>query len=230
MPLSNGQNGKPVSEGGNKMVVRRTQAMIDDSAIHPTRALIIAEASEIMKRNFVASFHIDDLLAATGLTRGAIYHHFKNVEEVIDSALAAIYVEGMNQNIELVKNVLGSAKTFEQFKDGVFKANEMYVNNDLLQVVRKLRAYAMASSATAGELAATIARAQQNLTNEYVAVISEAQKQGWTRSDIQPEALAVFIQAYSFGIIIDDVSENHLDKNAWSKMIESFFEKCVFKD
>jgi AcrR family transcriptional regulator len=123
MPLSNGQNGKPVSEGGNKMVVRRTQAMIGDSAIHPTRALIIAEASEIMKRNFVASFHIDDLLAATGLTRGAIYHHFKNVEEVIDSALAAIYVEGMNQNIELVKNVLGSAKTFEQFKDGVFFTN-----------------------------------------------------------------------------------------------------------
>jgi hypothetical protein len=135
-----------------------------------------------------------------------------------------------NQNIELVKNVLGSAKTFEQFKDGVFRANEMYVNNDLLQVVRKLRAYAMASSATAGELAATIARAQQNLTDEYIAVISEAQKQGWTRSDIQPEALAVFIQAYSFGIIIDDVSENHLDKKSWSTVIESFFEKCVFKN
>ena len=230
MPLLNRQNGKPVPEGGIKMVVRRTQAMIGDSAVHPTRALIIAEASEIMKRNLVASFHIDDLLAATGLTRGAIYHHFKNVEEVIDSALAAIYVEGMNQNIELVKNVLGSAKTFEQFRDGVFRANEMYVNNDLLQVIRKLRAYAMASSATSGELATTIARAQQNLTTEYVAVISEAQKQGWTRSDIQPEALAVFIQAYSFGIIIDDVSENHLDKKAWSTVIESFFEKCVFKN
>lgn len=210
------------------MVVRRTQAMLEVSAIHPTRALIISAASEIMKKNLTASFHIDELLAATGLTRGAMYHHFKNVEEVIDSALAAIYVEGINQNIELVQQVLGSATTFEQFRDGVFKANQMYVNNELLIVVRKLRAYAMAASATSGDLAITIAKEQQNLTNEYVAVIAAAQKQGWTRSDISPEALAVFIQAYSFGIIIDDISDTHISKKAWSRMIENFYENCVF--
>jgi AcrR family transcriptional regulator len=219
---------RPVVKVGIQMVVRRNQEMLDGGAVHPTRSLIIAAASNIMKKNLVASFHMDDLLAATGLTRGAMYHHFKNVEDVIDSALAAIYVEGINQNIELVKSVLGSAKTFEQFRDGVFKANQMYVNNESLKVVRKFRAFAMATSTTSGELATTIAKKQRNLTNEYVVVISAAQKQGWTRSDIEPEAVAIFIQAYSFGFIIDDVSENHIEKKTWSTIIESFFENCVF--
>ena len=59
-------------------------------------------------------------------------------------------------------------------------------------------------------------------------MITEAQRRGWVQEDLDVNSLAVFIQAYSFGIIIDDVSETHIKHDSWALLIESFFEKCVY--
>ena len=213
---------------GRFMVVRRTQEMRRDGTVHPTRALIVECAVQLVKKKGVAEFHIDDLLEATGLTRGAIYHHFENVERVLESALLAVYVEGINGNITQVRQTLASATTFNEFRSGIVEANRLYVKNIKLREMRKLRAHAMATTATSVELASALAKEQQKLTDEYVAVITEAQRRGWVQEDLDVSSLAVFIQAYSFGIIIDDVSEAHIKHDSWAHLIESFFEKCVY--
>lgn len=210
------------------MVVRRTKQMRAEGIIHPTRDLIVATAATIMKEKGVGALHIDDILEQTELSRGALYHHFKNVDEIIENALLFTYAEGINANIEFVRNVLASAKTAEQFRKGIFAANVAYARNEQLREVRKLRAHAMATTATAEELKNALAHEQQRLTNEYINVITEAQKNGWVRTSLDPFALATFIQAYSFGVIIDDVSESHVDADKWIAIIEEFYNTCVF--
>lgn len=210
------------------MVVRRTKQMRAEGIIHPTRDLIVATAATIMKEKGVGALHIDDILEQTGLSRGALYHHFKNVDEIIESALLATYAEGIDANIDFVRNVLASAQTAEEFRKGVFAANVAYARNEQLRNVRKLRAHAMATTATAEELKEALAHEQQRLTDEYIKVISEAQKNGWVRTSLDPLALATFIQAYSFGFIIDDVSASHVHSDKWIAIIEEFYNTCVF--
>lgn len=199
-----------------------------EGMIHPTRDLIVATAATIMKEKGVGALHIDDILEQTDLSRGALYHHFKNVDEIIESALLFTYAESINANIESVHNVLASAKTADEFREGVFAANVAYAHNQQLREVRKLRAHAMATTATAEALQEALAREQQRLTNEYINVISEAQKNGWVRASLDPLALATFIQAYSFGFIVDDVSESHVNTDKWIAIIEEFYNACVF--
>lgn len=199
-----------------------------EGIIHPTRDLIVATAATIMKEKGVGALHIDDILEQTDLSRGALYHHFKNVDEIIESALLSTYAEGINANIDFVRNVLASAKTADEFRKGVFAANVAYAHNQQLREVRKLRAHAMATTATAEALKEALAREQQRLTNEYINVISEAQKSGWVRASLDPLALATFIQAYSFGFIVDDVSESHVNTDKWIAIIEEFYNACVF--
>ena len=210
------------------MVVRRTKQMRAEGMLHPTRDLIVATAATIMKEKGVGALHIDDILEQTELSRGALYHHFKNVDEIIESALLATYAEGINANIEFVHNVLASAKTADEFRKGVFAANVAYAHNQPLRDVRKLRAHAMATTATAPELKEALAHEQQRLTDEYIKVIIEAQKNGWVRESVDPLALATFIQAYSFGVIVDDVSESHVHADKWIAIIEEFYNTCVF--
>lgn len=210
------------------MVVRRTKEMRAQGEIHPTRDLIVETAATIMKQKGVGALHIDDILQQTGLSRGALYHHFKNVDEIIESALLATYAEGINANIEFVRNVLASSKTLQDFRKGIFEANVMYVRNEPLRDLRKLRAHAMATTATAPVLRDALAQEQQRLTDEYIIVITQAQKNGWVRTSLDPLALATFIQAYSFGVIIDDVSESHVDADKWIAIIEEFYNTCVF--
>lgn len=212
------------------MVVRRTREMREQGSAHPTRALIVDTAASIMKEKGVGALHIDDVLEQTGLTRGALYHHFKNVDDLIESALLVTYAEGIDANIGFVRRALGSSTNFEQFREAVLQANVFYAENVELLAVRKLRAHAMAVTATASELSTALAREQQRMTDEYIEVISEAQKKGWVQNSIDPRALGTFIQAYSFGVIVDDVAEEHVDRKVWADLIKDFFEKCVFTD
>lgn len=194
---------------------------------HPTRTLIVSVASEVLKEHGPEGFRVDEVLERTGLTRGAIYHHFENVDDLMQSALLVTYSQGVEVNVQLVRQVLGSATTFEQFRDGILDANRQYVTNVDLVRVRRLRAYAMANAVN--QLAEPLAVEQQRLTDEYVAAITTAQNKGWVKRSIDAMALAVFIQAYSFGVIVDDISQTHLDPDQWAKHIEHYFDTAVFE-
>jgi AcrR family transcriptional regulator len=210
------------------MVVRRTKEMREQGTDHPTRVKIIAASTDLMKKKGVAEFHIDDLLALTGLTRGAVYHHFENVDDVIQATLLSIYIEGIEENIKQINQVMANSSTFEDFRNGVIQSNRYFIENKKLRLVRKLRAHAMAATMTSAPLSKAIASKQNEMTGEYVSVIVGAQERGWVRPDLDPTSLAVFIQAYSFGVIIDDISQLHAKTNDLAQIIESFYEKCVF--
>lgn len=212
------------------MRVRRTDQMRQEGVVHPTRILIINAAAAIMKSKGVSALHIDDVLEATGLTRGAVYHHFANVDDLVESALVATYAEGIEANIRFVRSVLANARTRREFRKGILEANTLYTQNRRLREVRKLRAHAMAIAEPGTAMAESLAAEQDRLTDAYVEVISQAQEKGWVRSTIDARALAVFIQAYSFGAIVDDVSGRPIPAPSWSSIIESFFEGTVFTD
>src|SRR5262245_36480141 len=47
-----------------------------------TRADILQKAFELIYQNGYQATSIDDMLATTGVTKGALYYHFKNKEEM----------------------------------------------------------------------------------------------------------------------------------------------------
>lgn len=202
--------------------------MRDDGVEHPTRSLIIEATARILKEKGVGGLHIDDVLEATELTRGAVYHHFDGVDDLVQHALLATYAEGVDANIGFIRDVMGSATTADKFRAGILRANMAYATNEQLRFVRRLRAHAMAVTATSPNLAVAIAREQQRLTDEYVSLISDAQQRGWVRKDLDPGLLATFVQAYSFGFIVDDVSESHVGAKKWAAFIEDVLDKILF--
>ncbi len=213
-----------------RVTERRSKSPRQRQDDHPTRTLLITTTAELLKTSGVGRFHIDDLLEATGLTRGAVYHHFDGVDDLIESALLATYAEGVGANIEIVQNLMTTVTTAEAFRSGVLRANVIYAENATLRDVRILRAHALASVGSSDRIAKSLAREQQRLTDAYVDLITQAQQRGWVRQSLEPETLAVFIQAYSFGVIIDDMSERHIEPDAWARMIALFFERCVFTE
>lgn len=199
----------------------------ETQAEHPTKQMLLSIAVELLKEQGPVDFRVDDLLDRSGLTRGAVYHHFENVDDLIESALVASYSEGVEETVRFIRGVLASATTFEQFRDGLFQANQNYVRNEDLRVLRRLRAFTLANSGI--RLVSSLAAEQQRVTDEYVAVIVTAIGRGWIKKSIDPRALAVFVQAYSFGVIIDDVSTTHVGADEWAAHIEDYFDACVFE-
>jgi len=55
-----------------------------------TRAKLISAARELFARDGYAETHTNDILEYTGLSRGALYHHFANKQELFEAVFVAI--------------------------------------------------------------------------------------------------------------------------------------------
>ena len=66
---------------------------------------------------------------------------------------------------------------------------------------------------------------QDRLNEAIIDVFREARDRGWINKEIDIHAGALFIQAYTFGIIINDVAGKKVEPEAWNELIDMFIEK-----
>jgi hypothetical protein len=68
---------------------------------------------------------------------------------------------------------------------------------------------------------------QARLTSSLADLVREMQSRGWASQVISPEAVAVFIQAYTLGFVVNDVSSEQIEMSQWhqliSRMLPSLF-------
>jgi hypothetical protein len=62
---------------------------------------------------------------------------------------------------------------------------------------------------------------QQRLTDALTALARQAQDNDWFTHDLDPAAIAVFIQAYTLGKAVDDVAPRHVDQQAWEHLVNT---------
>ena len=65
-----------------------------------TRAKLISAARELFARDGYAETHTNDILEYTGLSRGALYHHFANKQELFEAVFVAITDEVIDYAVE----------------------------------------------------------------------------------------------------------------------------------
>ncbi|MEY3935142.1 MAG: hypothetical protein RI901_572, partial [Actinomycetota bacterium] len=76
-------------------------------------------------------------------------------------------------------------------------------------------------------LAEQLAQSQDRLTNALTDVFREAQEKGFIKKELDPKVIAVFVQAYTIGIVVDDISTSPMDKEKWVNLIYSIFDKIL---
>jgi hypothetical protein len=60
---------------------------------------------------------------------------------------------------------------------------------------------------------------QQELTDSLTSAFQTAQDKGFLNKDFEARTGAVFIQAYTLGRIVDDITETHMNDADWEKLI-----------
>lgn len=58
-----------------------------------SRARLVAEARRLFERDGYAATSTESLLAATGLTRGALYHHFRDKKDLFTAVCDSVHAE-----------------------------------------------------------------------------------------------------------------------------------------
>ena len=196
---------------------------------HPTRERLISSVLALSQDVDFERIKIDDVLGHSTVSRGSLYHHFENFEELIAVSMARSFALGVDQSIEMMNNTLSKTESSADFREGVRKSIQQTLTLDGINF-RLSRARIIGLSAKYPKIRDYIAKELIRLSSAIEDLIARAQKMGWVKPEIDLKAIVIFIQAYTFGKIIDDILDDRIENDRWSNFISDIIDKVLINE
>ena len=193
--------------------------------VHPTKAKLTDTVVALLDEHPAESLQVDQVLQASGVSKGSLYHHFEDFGHLIESALIKRFAAYVDSGVLAFQRVLDGATTGAEFRMGM-RALTDETQRATNAPNRFERARILALSEHNARMRTALGSEQQRLTEAFEDFMSEAQRRGWIRPDVSPRAAAVMIQAYTLGRLIDDVTAVPIDERLWISFVNDLAE-CV---
>lgn len=196
---------------------------------HPTRIALLECGVSLANEFGMYGFTVEQLLTTSGISKGSLYHHFEDFVDLVECVQVRLFAEYVDADIAAMRSAFGAATDKPTFKKIMFSIAETAY---LPQRVKSRADRARIISATEGRerFAQRVGHEQKLLSDELAEVIRKGQELGWVNTTISAEALSLFVQAYTFGLILNNVSEAPVDIDAWLEIIRSVIDQVIMSD
>jgi AcrR family transcriptional regulator len=192
--------------------------------MHPTRERLLLTTVDLMDSENPEKVGVEMVLEKSGISKGSLYHHFEDFPELIEAALVFRFHRVVDNSIALISNTLSTSTSREDFFTEMEKVTAITHSREMT-TIRFERARALGHAGASPRFKEALGVEQQRLTLAFADLVREAQSRGWVSSDIDPMAAAVFIQAYTIGKLIDEVTPEPVDEQEWLKLIHRMVER-----
>ncbi len=188
------------------------------NTIHPTKARLIETTAELLASQFPQDIQVDEILEKSGISKGSLYHHFEDLGELLEAGQVARYADWVDRSIGLIVPVLSQAKTRDDIIEGLRRVTA-YTQSPEYRGTRFARARALANAETSERFGKALGLEQERLTTALEDLVEEAKNKGLFRTELDSRVIAVFIQSYTLGKIVDDIVPNPMKSENWDKFI-----------
>lgn len=201
----------------------------DTKRPHPTRQTLIATVIELLETTSPEDIRVDELLGRSGISVGSLYHHFEDLTDLINQAIITRYSADIDVSIAAITEVVRNATDAKSLLAG-FRENTSRTQSPNRGAHRFHRAQAMARAVTDEGFREALAPEQKRLTDALADLWRELQERGLFDTNLDPQVGSVFIQAYSMGLIVNDVSSDPVDHDAFVAFISRMLERTFLAE
>ena len=195
-------------------------------SLHPTKRALVVTVLEFLKNTKPSDLTSEAVLAKSGISKGSLYHHFEDFDDLIETAEVIKYAAYVDQSIHLLTKVFQTAKNRDDMVTELKKVTRFTQSPDLMPQ-RMDRATAISLANSNPRMMKKMNVEQDRLNEAIIDIFREARERGWISKEIDIHAGAIFIQAYTLGIVINDVSGKKVEPEAWNELIDMFLEKII---
>jgi AcrR family transcriptional regulator len=160
------------------------------------------------------------------VSKGSLYHHFEDFEDLLEAALIARFSVNVDATIDALAQILATVDS----REGILAALREINNYNQAQErasFRLERARAAGLTYSSPRFHTALGAEQQRLTEAFTDVFVEAQNKGWMSTGVDARAAAVFVQAYTVGRVVDDISPEKVDPEAWINLVMDVVDKAI---
>ena len=197
--------------------------------MHKTKKALIDTVLKLMDGVPSTPVTMLDVLSSSGFTSGALYYHFDDFPDLIEHALVEIYSSYTTSGIAGLAEIISASSSVSEAKVAI--ANLIEARHGPSQAkLRAAVAWIAAQATFQPTLQAKLGPAQREMTEKISSTISAGQSKGLVKSDHDPFSLAVFIQAYALGRIVDDLAGSQMDVKKWNHLIKEMVSEFILAE
>ena len=187
---------------------------------------MLQSAAELIAELGEAHVRLVDVADRSGLSIGAIQHHFRSRDRLVAEAQLERFVGPAQADVEAIDTMLSSAGSVAEVRDVLSLITRAVVDRS-----RTLQRMDRLSSLSAAHGRPDVYEAVQaqvsELSEQFAAVFRGLQVRGLVRGDVDPTALAVFVQAYALGMVIADLVEPAVPAESLAAVVDLFMDAVL---
>ena len=170
-----------------------------------TRESLLTAAEQLFAEQGIGSTRLSDVASAAGVTRGAIYWHFKNKDELINAIIDRLTLPLDTAMRSQVEDAANGLLTLDAFKEVLLMSYQRMLESPTVeQVTRFAMRYSLCTeSQNARE---HLDKNRQHNLSLITQIVSYGQQYKLIRDDISAEELACYIRAHIVGIYHQQLS------------------------
>lgn len=182
---------------------------------------MLQAAAELIAELGEAHVRLVDVADRSGLSIGAIQHHFRSRDQLVSEAQLHRFVGPAQADVKAIEAMLDSARSSDEVRAGYEAITRAVV--DRSRTLQRMDRLSSLSAAHGRPDVYEAVKAQvSELSGQFAAAIHNLQVRGLVRGDVDPTALAVFVQAYALGMVIADLVEPAVPAESLAAVVDLF--------
>lgn len=181
-----------------------------------SKALLVDAALEVIETKGVNALRIDELAASVGVTKGSLYWHFKDRDDLIRAALGEqLRRMGVGSTLDQASSAIEDSSNIVDYLTRIEAAlTDPY---DPEQVEQRWRRLELLASTRHDPSLSQVMREVTARTHEaWTTLMRDAQARGILRDGIEPAAVAVALSAISLGSnVISVLGDEAPSRDEW---------------
>lgn len=179
---------------------------------------VIEVAIRHIEQHGVAGLNMRTVAADSGVSYGAIYHHFGDRDGLVQAAQFERLRRQPGLDIASFRDALEKQDSVGDFVDRIKKIADEIADPSRAKV-RLERASVIASSLSRPELRKKLTELEDDIFQQVRDLVVEAQRLGIADSTIDASAAAIYIEALAFGVVLAEFVYSRPDPDALSDLI-----------
>lgn len=187
-------------------------------SFHPTKRLLVETVVKMLDSKAPSEILAEEVLEVSGVSKGSMYHHFEDLQELVEAAQVFRYSKWIDASIEFMTTSVIAAKSKEDLRISMVQLTE-FTQSDERKGARAERANALAAAFENPRMAKQMGGQTKRLTDAIADVVEEVKNKGFFHESVNSLALATFIQAYTLGKIVNDHNPTGVGEADWVDFI-----------
>jgi AcrR family transcriptional regulator len=191
--------------------------------LHPTAAALVKTCDQLLNTKRADQISTEELIEKAGVSKGSMYHHFEDLKDLIEITFIYRFSKWVDLTIDKISGLLTTAKTAEELKNSLFIVTKLTQQN-AQSVIRVERAWIYSEAHKNKRFEGRLRKEAERLTSALEDLVADVINKGLFKPDLNPRVVAIFIQAYTLGVIVNDFTENPISEEQWIDFINSVIE------